>query len=51
MIPAAIGADAEVPVWLSVQRCRRSVVIYSGREKRGWKERGGRVKSCGSGGD
>lgn len=27
MIPAAIGADADVPVWLSVQRCLRSVVI------------------------
>jgi len=28
MMPAAIGAEAEVPVWLSVQRCLRSVVIW-----------------------
>lgn len=26
MMPATIGADTEVPVWPSVQRCRRSVV-------------------------
>lgn len=25
-MPATMGADTEVPVWLSVQRCRRSVV-------------------------
>lgn len=27
MMPAAMGAEADVPVWLSVQRCLRSVVI------------------------
>ena len=27
MMPAAMGAEAEVPVWLSVHRCLRSVVI------------------------
>lgn len=27
IMPAAMGAEAEVPVWLSVQRCLRSVVI------------------------
>lgn len=30
MIPAAMGADTEVPVWPSVQRCRRSVVTWRG---------------------
>lgn len=27
MMPAAMGAEADVPVWLSVHRCLRSVVI------------------------
>lgn len=26
MMPATMGAETEVPVWPSVQRCRRSVV-------------------------
>ena len=26
MTPATMGAETDVPVWLSVQRCRRSVV-------------------------
>lgn len=31
MMPATIGADTEVPVWPSVQRCLRSVVTWGGR--------------------
>lgn len=33
MMAAAMGAEADVPVWLSVQRCLRSVVICMVREK------------------
>lgn len=28
MMPATMGAETEVPVWPSVQRCRRSVVTW-----------------------
>lgn len=31
MMPATMGADTEVPVWPSVQRCRRSVVTCTER--------------------
>ena len=31
MMPATMGADTEVPVWPSVQRCRRSVVTCGER--------------------
>lgn len=33
MMAAAMGAEADVPVWLSVQRCLRSVVICSETQK------------------
>lgn len=33
IMAAAMGAEAEVPVWLSVQRCLRSVVICKKRRQ------------------
>lgn len=34
MMPAAMGAEADVPVWLSVHRCLRSVVIWKTKVKK-----------------
>lgn len=34
MMAAAMGAEADVPVWLSVQRCLRSVVICRNKQKK-----------------